>query len=269
MKLSLGISPCPNDTFIFDALINGNINTGGLSFDVRLADVQTLNEWALANKLDITKLSYGVWPLLQTSYHLLQSGGALGTCVGPLLITRPERFTEWKKGNLQNPVVALPGKNTTAHFLFNYAYQGVIGKKFMPFHLIETAIINGDADAGVIIHENRFTYADRGLVLIEDLGQYWETKTALPIPLGGIVAKKSLDKAIIHQVDQCIAASLQYAWQNHYPELSDFVKQHAQEMHPGVMKQHIDLYVNDYSMRLGSTGMQAVDMLLQQANLLH
>lgn len=269
MKLSLGISPCPNDTFIFDALIHGHIDTGGLSFNVYLEDVQTLNEWALANKLDITKLSYGVWPLIQSTYHLLQSGGALGRGVGPLFITLPERLNAWKQGNLQNPIVALPGKNTTAHFLFNYAYTGDVHKKFMPFHKIETAVVNGDADAGVIIHENRFTYADRGLVLIEDLGHYWETKTALPIPLGGIVAKKSLDQAVIQKVDQCVAASLQYAWQNHYPDLSDFVKKHAQEMQPEVMKQHIDLYVNDYSMQLGSNGMQAVEMLIQQARLLH
>lgn len=265
MKLSLGISPCPNDTFIFDALINGAIDTGGLSFQVEMDDVQTLNEWALAGKLDLTKISYGVLPLLKSSYQLLQSGGALGNGVGPLLITRPDILERWHLQKPGKPLVALPGKNTTAHFLFNYSFQGAAEKIFIPFHSIESAVLNGDADAGVIIHENRFTYADKGLVLIQDLGHFWESRTGLPIPLGGIVAKKDLDMAVIQQIDQCIVASLQYAWKNHYPALSSFVKQHAQEMSPAVMKQHIDLYVNDYSMELGAVGMQAVQMLLQQA----
>lgn len=264
MKLSLGISPCPNDTFIFDALINGAVDTGGLSFQVEMEDVQTLNEWALEGKLDITKISYGVWPLLQSSYRLLRSGGALGKGVGPLLITRPEILSDWNQKKFNAPVIALPGKNTTAHFLFNYAYKDAVKKKFLPFNIIESAVLNGEADAGVIIHENRFTYAERGLVLMQDLGSYWELKTTLPIPLGGIVAKQTLNPEITEHLDMLIRASLQYAWQNHYPGLSDFVKHHAQEMSPDIMKQHIDLYVNDYSLQLGTAGMEAVQMLLQQ-----
>lgn len=263
MKLSIGISPCPNDTFIFDALLHGSIKVDNITFEPYLEDVQTLNEWALAGKLDITKISYGVWPLLQSNYHLLQSGGALGKGVGPLLITRPTLFqNNWD--SIVAPSIALPGKNTTAHFLFNFAHKRNVEKVFMPFHTIENAVLNGQVDAGVIIHENRFTYKDKGLVLIKDLGQYWESATGLPIPLGGIVTKQSLQPALIQIIDTAIANSIRHAWQYHYPQLSNFVQQHAQEMNAAIMKQHIDLYVNDYSIQLGETGNKAIAMLLEQ-----
>ncbi len=263
MKLSIGISPCPNDTFIFDALLHNKISIDNISFEPYLEDVQTLNEWALAGKLDISKISYGVWPLLESNYQLLQSGGALGKGVGPLLIARPSIFQN-NLDSMARPTIALPGKNTTAHFLFNFAHKRNVEKVFMPFHSIESAVLDGRVDAGVIIHENRFTYKDRGLVLIKDLGQYWESATGLPIPLGGIVAKQSLHKDLIQTIDIAIANSIKHAWQYHYPELSNFVQQYAQEMDAAVMKQHIDLYVNDFSIQLGEAGNKAVAMLLEQ-----
>ncbi len=268
MKLSIGISPCPNDTFIFDALLHGDISIDNITFEPHLEDVQTLNEWALAGKLDITKISYGVWPMLQSYYQLLQSGGALGKGVGPLLITTPDCLqTNW--AHISRPSIALPGKNTTAHFLFNFAHQRNVEKVFMPFNAIENAVLSGSVDAGVIIHENRFTYREKGLVLIKDLGQYWESATGLPIPLGGIVAKQTLPSDLVQSIDKAIAKSIKHAWQYHYPQLSNYVQQHAQEMNAAVMKQHIDLYVNDFSIQLGEVGNKAVSMLMEQTRQMH
>ncbi len=191
MKLTLGYSPCPNDTFIFDALVNKKIDTGNLEFDVVLEDVQTLNEWALQQKLDITKISYGVLPLILNEYVLLESGGALGKGVGPLLISKSQINTI----DLSNKSVAIPGENTTAHMLFSLAFPSAKNKVFKLFNQIEDAVLNGEVDAGVIIHENRFTYQQRGLHKLIDLGDYWESTMQLPIPLGGIVAKRNSDAA--------------------------------------------------------------------------
>ena len=167
MELTLGFSPCPNDTFIFDALVNNKIDTEGLAFDVVLEDVQTLNQWALEGKLDFSKISYGVLPLVAENYILLNSGGALGKGVGPLLITNSNsEITNWKDAS-----IAVPGKNTTAHLLFSLAYPNAVNKQFMVFHEIEDAVLSGKVDAGVIIHENRFTYQDKGLKKIMDLGE--------------------------------------------------------------------------------------------------
>jgi len=247
MKLTLGFSPCPNDTFIFDALVNKKIDTEGLDFDVVLEDVQTLNEWAIRGKLDITKLSYGVLPLVLDHYRVIGAGGALGKGVGPLLIAK----APWAEGSsAAQKKVAIPGENTTAHLLFSLAYPGWANKKFMVFNGIEDAVINGQVDGGVIIHENRFTYQKKGLVKLAELGEYWEEKTQSPIPLGGIVLKKGLDPAFSKKINGLIRKSLEYAFQ-HYPELPEFVRSHAQEMDEGVMRQHIDLYVNDYSLTLG------------------
>ena len=258
MKLSLGFSPCPNDTFIFDALVNKKIDTGNLEFDVILEDVQTLNEFALQQKPDITKISYGVWPLLQDDYVLLESGGALGKGVGPLLIAKsPLNINE-----LNDKLIAIPGKNTTAHMLFSLAFPKSKNKIFKVFNQIEDAVLNEEVDAGVIIHENRFTYQQRGLHKLMDLGDYWETQTQLPIPLGGIIARKKLDTSVIKQVDALIKQSVEYAFKHHYENLSDYVRSHAQEMSEHVMRQHIDLYVNDYSIELGTGGKKAVEKLL-------
>jgi 1,4-dihydroxy-6-naphthoate synthase len=257
MKLTLGISPCPNDTFIFDALVNGAIDTGALRFEAVLEDVETLNEWALEGRLDVTKLSYGVLPLVTRDYVLLDSGGALGRGVGPLLVTRAER------GGFDPAAdrVALPGVHTTAHLLFSLAYPGALRKEFRVFSEIEEAVRSGAVDAGVLIHEGRFTYAAKGLVKQLDLGEHWEARTASPIPLGGIVARRSLGAPVAREVQRLVRASVEHALRG-YPRLGEFVRRHAQEMDERVMRQHVDLYVNDFSVSLGDAGRRAVRTLL-------
>ncbi len=258
MLLTLGFSPCPNDTFIFDALVNHKIDTEGFEFEVLLEDVQTLNEWARAGKLDISKISYGVLPLVLTDYIVLNSGGALGKGVGPLLITKEEvRSTN----DINSMQIAVPGVNTTAHMLFSLAYPEAKNKTFMVFHEIEEAVLSGKVDAGVIIHENRFTYQQKGLHKVVDLGAYWEETIKVPIPLGGIVMKRSFDNSLQKKIDQLIRKSLDYAFAN-YPIITDYVRQHSQEMDESVMRQHIDLYVNNYSLGLGEDGKKAVQKLL-------
>ncbi|HJV19032.1 MAG TPA: 1,4-dihydroxy-6-naphthoate synthase [Sediminibacterium sp.] len=267
MKLSLAFSPCPNDTFIFDALVHHKIDTEGFEFDVQLEDVQTLNEWAIDGKMDISKISYGVLPLVMNHYTLLNSGGALGMGVGPLLITRANSGVaiEQKGGAYTLPAgatIAIPGKNTTAHLLFSLAFPEAQNKVFSIFNQIEDAVLSGKVDAGVIIHENRFTYQDKGLVKLTDLGAYWEETLQVPIPLGGIIIKKTIDPAIAATINRLIRQSIQYAF-DHYPQVADYVKQHAQEMSEEVMRKHIDLYVNRYSLDLGPDGHQAVAELLR------
>lgn len=257
MRLTLGFSPCPNDTFIFDALVNKKIDTEGLEVEPVLEDVQTLNEWALQGKLDITKISYGVLPLIVEPYIVLNAGGALGKGVGPLFITRNEESVK----PVEEMTIAIPGENTTAHMLFSLAYPQARKKKFLLFSEIENAVLNKTVDAGVIIHENRFTYQDKGLVKIADLGEYWETTTNNPIPLGGIVMKRKLDPVLQRKADRLIRKSLEYAFAN-YPAVTDYVKQHSQEMSEEVMRKHIDLYVNDYSLGLGPDGRSAVKKFL-------
>lgn len=258
MTLTLGFSPCPNDTFIFDALVNKKIDTEGLSFEPVLEDVQTLNEWALQGKLDVTKISYGVLPLLLKNYIVLNAGGALGKGVGPLLITKQAGAND---KDVNEMTIAVPGEHTTAHMLFSLAYPNATKKKFMVFSAIEDAVLKGDVDAGVIIHENRFTYQQKGLHKLVDLGEYWEKQTGNPIPLGGIVMKKTFDSALQQKVDGLIKRSLEYAFEN-YPLVTDYVKQHSQEMSESVMRQHIDLYVNNYSLQLGADGKAAVNTFL-------
>ena len=258
MTLTLGFSPCPNDTYIFDALVNNKIDTEGLSFQPVLEDVQTLNEWALQGKLDVTKISYGVLPLLVKNYIVLNAGGALGKGVGPLLITK-QAGAESKDVN--EMTIAVPGEHTTAHMLFSLAYPKATKKKFMVFSAIEDAVLNGDVDAGVIIHENRFTYRQKGLHKLVDLGEYWEQQTGNPIPLGGIVMKKSFGSELQQKVDSLIKRSLEKAIRS-YPVITDYVKQHSQEMDILVMRQHIDLYVNNYSLQLGADGKAAVNTFL-------
>jgi 1,4-dihydroxy-6-naphthoate synthase len=256
MHLSLGFSPCPNDTYIFDAWVNKKMHGGDIEVDIFLEDVQTLNEWAIQGKLDITKISYGVYPLIKEHYELLDSGSAMGKGVGPLFITTKEKSQTIDLSDISNLRVAIPGENTTAHFLFNKACPNSAKKEFMIFHEIEKAILHGEVDAGVIIHENRFTYQDKGLVCLMDLGKYWEEKTGLPIPLGGIV----IHKRILEQkekINQLIFDSLTYARQQD-PLLPEFVKAHAQEMSETVMRQHIDLYVNDYTLSMGEEGSRAI-----------
>jgi 1,4-dihydroxy-6-naphthoate synthase len=257
LKLSLGFSPCPNDTFIFDALVNKKIDTMGMDFEVLLEDVETLNQWALHGRLDITKLSFP--PFFQSSneYVLLNSGSALGKGVGPLLISKSEAADQNSK--IDDLTIALPGAHTTANLLFSFAYPNALNKKFMVFSSIEEAVLSGKTDLGVIIHENRFTYQQKGLYKVRDLGEYWEQKMNAPIPLGAIAIKRSVG-TVAEKIDLLIRQSLEHAFSN-YPSITDYVKQHSQEMSENVMRQHIDLYVNNYSLDLGADGRQAIATL--------
>lgn len=260
ITLSLGFSPCPNDTFIFDALVNGKIDTGNLRFEPVLEDVETLNLWAAEGKLQITKLSYNAFLHHVQQYALLHSGSALGKGVGPLLIQN----AKCKVQNLADASVAIPGKNTTANLLLTLAHPEAINKTEVLFSEIEEAVLQGDFDAGLVIHESRFTYAQRGLSLIRDMGDWWEETAKAAIPLGGIVARRDLDPSLIAEVDRLIRESVTYAWQQ-YPNLPPFVTENAQEMDESVMRQHINLYVNEYTEDLGLEGERAVYVLFQKA----
>lgn len=256
MILTIGFSPCPNDTFIFDALIHQKIDTEGLRFDPVLEDVQTLNQWAIEGKLAITKLSFGVLPLVMKHYQLLNSGSALGKGVGPLLISDGRQVST----DLTDETIAIPGENTTAHLLFTMKYPHAKKKIFLRYDAIEDFVLQGKG-LGVIIHENRFTYADKGLHKVVDLGDYWEQQTNVPIPLGGIVIKTTLPPDVKEKVDRLIRKSVEYSFSK-YPELDNYVKDHAQEMSEDVMRKHIDLYVNNYSTDLGEEGRTAVLKLM-------
>lgn len=258
MKLTLGISPCPNDTFIFDALVNGPVDTGDLRLEVVLEDVQTLNEWARRGRLDVSKVSYGVLPAIAGEYALLESGGALGRGVGPLLVARPG-FGAFRPEAMN---VAIPGRDTTAHLLFSLAYPAAAHKRFAVFSEIEDAVLRGEVDAGVIIHEGRFTYAAKGLARVRDLGEFWEQTTGAPIPLGGIVARRTLPVAVRRELDRLIRASVEHALARR-PAVSAWVREHAQEMDEAVMRRHIELYVNEFSVGLGDAGRRAVRTLFE------
>ena len=263
MKLTLGFSPCPNDTFIFDALVNKKIDTGGLEVKVVMEDVETLNKWALEGKLDITKLSFPAYFQSMDTYTLLNAGSALGKGVGPLLVARKGyQAKNGKADAINDQSIALPGINTTAHLLFSYAWPKAQHKEFMIFSAIEDALVYGKTELGVIIHENRFTYQQKGLEKVMDLGEYWEEKKKVPIPLGGIAIKRSIDPQLARQVDQLIRKSLEYSFDN-YPLITDYVKEHSQAMEEKVMRQHIDLYVNDYSLDLGKDGKDAIKTLYE------
>ena len=261
-KLSLGFSPCPNDCFIFDAIVNQRIDLEGIEFDVRMEDVETLNRWAVEGNLGCTKLSFHAFAHLTTVYQLLNAGSALGFNCGPLLISKRDISFEEMRSNQLN--IAIPGKLTTANFLLSIALPQATNKKEMLFSEIENAVINEDVDAGLIIHENRFTYQQKGLKKIIDLGEYWESLIHAPIPLGGIVTKRDFSDELKQKIDRIIKKSVQYAFA-HPEEAMPFIKQHAQEMDPKVMQQHIQLYVNDYSVDLGNTGRDAVILMMQKA----
>ncbi|NIG53217.1 1,4-dihydroxy-6-naphthoate synthase [Chitinophaga sp. Cy-1792] len=260
MHLTLGFSPCPNDTFIFDAMVNNKIDTKGFTFDTNLEDVETLNNWAIQGKLDVTKLSFAVYLKVKDQYELLNSGSALGRGCGPLLIAREDIPLD----EIKNKTIAIPGENTTANLLFSVAFPEAKNKKIMVFSEIENAVLNGDVDAGVIIHENRFTYQLKGLKKLMDMGEYWERTTGNPIPLGGIFIKKDIPAEKRAELDKLIHSSLQYSFSK-YPELSSYVTSHAQEMDESVMRQHIDLYVNKFSLDLGQEGHAAVNALMTAA----
>lgn len=265
MKISLGFSPCPNDTFIFDALVHAKIDTEGLEFIPFIEDVETLNQKAFNHELDVTKLSYAAFPFLVNEYILLDAGSALGFGVGPLLISKKEiPDLESKISDLK---IGTPGKLTTANFLLNLAFPEAKNKVELIFSEIENELLEERIDLGLIIHENRFTYQQKGLKKIMDLGEYWERETGLPIPLGGIVASRKLNNEILQKINRVLKRSVVFAFENPKSS-SDFVKKYAQDMNEEVRKNHIKLYVNEYSLNLGEEGRKAVEMLFaRSANL--
>lgn len=262
MTLTLGFSPCPNDCFIFDAIVHRRIDLEGLTFDVRLDDVEALNLDAFAGKADVTKLSYHAFAHCADRYVLLDAGSALGRHCGPLLISRrPISTAEVASGALR---IAIPGEYTTANFLLGLAFPEARKKTAMLFSDIEPALLRGDYDAGLIIHENRFTYEAKDLRKIIDLGEFWERETGMPIPLGGIVANRSLPLDVQRTVNRVVRRSVEYAFAHRDASLP-FVREHAQEMSEDVMYKHIDLYVNEYSVDLGTEGRRAVTCLFERA----
>lgn len=260
MNFTLGFSPCPNDCFIFDALVHKKIDTQGIDFTLVMEDVEALNNRAFKQELDITKLSYHAFLYLTEKYTLLNSGSALGFNCGPLLVQSSKNKVE----NIDSAKIAIPGKYTTANFLLSLAYPNAKNKQEILFSDIEEAVLSQKVDAGLLIHEGRFTYEEKGLRKIIDLGEFWDGLIHAPIPLGGIVIKRSIDHPIQKTIDGLIRKSVEYAFEN--PESSmPFVKQHAQEMSEEVMKKHIALYVNEFSIDLGITGKSAIQLLLDKA----
>jgi 1,4-dihydroxy-6-naphthoate synthase len=258
--LSLGFSPCPNDTFMFYPLVHGLVDTGGLACRERLEDVETLNQLALTGELDISKVSYHALGHIREQYALLRSGSALGRGCGPLLIAN-EKIDP---AGLRGKTIAVPGRLTTAKLLLQLFDPALNNFIVMPFNEIMDAVLSGNVDAGLIIHESRFTYEGFGLHKLLDLGEWWEGETGLPIPLGGIVAKRSLGAATISAVERALKAGVAYA-RAHPDEAARYIGEHAQEMSREVCAAHIALYVNDFSADLGDEGVRAITCLLQRA----
>jgi len=258
MKLSLGFSSCPNDTFMFDAMVNRHIQHP-FEWDITMADIKALNAMAMEAKLDVTKLSFNAFSKVMDDYELLNAGSALGWGVGPLLISK-------STPDLVDPdhaKVAIPGLHTTANFLLEYAYPNATNKEVMLFSEVEDAVLNGKVDCGVIIHENRFTYQAKGLHQVMDLGTHWESKTSHPIPLGGIAIKRSLPIQVKHEIQDLMRQSVQFAMDQ--PQKSEaYIAKHAQEMDAEVTKKHIELYVNEYSIDLAEQGKAAIRYFLKQ-----
>lgn len=258
--LTIGYSPCPNDTFIFYALVHGKVKVPGITFCEQLEDVETLNRMALEGRLDFTKISYHALGHVREQYALLRSGGALGRGCGPLVVARPGT----KLADLKNGFIAVPGKLTTAYLLLRLFDPAIENVTIMTFDRIMDAVSTGEALAGLIIHESRFTYPLYKLEKLLDLGEWWERYSGLPIPLGGILGKRSLGRDKLMAVEEGIRNSLQYA-RTHTEEVMDYCRQHSQEMDEAVMKSHIDLYVNDFSIDLGVEGLKAVRRLFDEA----
>jgi 1,4-dihydroxy-6-naphthoate synthase len=257
--LSLGYSPCPNDTYIFYALIHNRIALKGVELQSPLLeDVETLNLWALNKKLDITKLSFHALGHVLDEYCVLSAGSALGRGCGPLLVAKPG----FDPANLKNAKIAIPGRLTTANLLFRMYTPAATNLLELRFDTIMEAVKNADVDAGVIIHESRFTYAEQGLACLQDLGQWWEETSGYPIPLGCIAARRSLGKKRIELIDQAIHDSI--VWADEHPnECLPYIQQYAQEMDKEVTQSHIGLYVNDYSKDLGNEGLAAIESFLR------
>lgn len=258
MKLTLGFSPCPNDTFIFDALVNCKIKHN-FEFDIVIADVEELNSLALANKIDITKLSYHAYAHVSHNYLICESGSALGRGNGPLFVSRLKIYPD----EVPYLKIAIPGKYTTAAFLLKYAFPTIKEPDVYLFSDIEETVLSNEVDAGVLIHEGRFTYERKGLKLIRDLGAHWEQFSKQPIPLGCIALNRNLPHDVQHEFSRVLKESILFAMQN--PASShNFVKQHAQEQEEEITAKHIDLFVNDYTLQLGEQGREAVRFFINE-----
>jgi 1,4-dihydroxy-6-naphthoate synthase len=258
--LTIGYSPCPNDTFIFYALMHGEISLRHARFSTpRLEDVETLNKWAFSGRLDVTKLSFHALGHVRDKYTMLKAGAALGRGCGPLLVTKADHErsdpSAWK--------IAVPGRYTTAALLLRLFLPEHSEMVIMRFDAIMDAVRAGEVDGGVIIHESRFTFQDYGLVCVRDLGEWWEQDTGLPVPLGCIAARKSLGTQVIEETEQAVAASIRWAYR-HQDQCASYIKQHAQELDDQVVADHIKLYVNNFSMDLGDEGGAAVKELLRR-----
>ena len=261
MRLTLSFSPCPNDCYMFEAIVNQRIDSEGLEFSIRLADVETLNRSAIAGEADVTKLSYHAFAYCLDIYALLNAGSAMGRNCGPILISR--RSISQQKVCEGRISIAIPGKYTTANLLLSLAFPAATNKTEMLFSDIEQALLNNEYDAGLIIHENRFTYEAKGLSKIVDLGESWERATNAPLPLGGIVIKRTLPDELKHKVNRVLRRSVEYALANRTAS-RDFVLANARELSDEVINRHIDLYVNEYSRDLGMEGRRAVEMLFEK-----
>jgi 1,4-dihydroxy-6-naphthoate synthase len=258
MKIRLGFSPCPNDTFIFDAMVHGKVDTEGLEFDYFLSDVEELNRKAFDSEVDVTKISCHAYPYIADNYRILDAGGALVYGSGPLLIAK----RSIDKSEFRNSRIAIPGKYTTANLLFSIAWPEAKNKKEYLFSEIEGILLSDKADAGLIIHETRFTYRKKGLIKLADMGEFWSDLTGLPIPLGSIAIKRSIPYDMASKVNRVIQKSIEYS-QNDSASSYDFVRSHAKEMESSVMNRHIKMFVNNFSLDLGLTGRQALKELFR------
>ncbi|MDA3781558.1 MAG: 1,4-dihydroxy-6-naphthoate synthase [Bacteroidales bacterium] len=259
-KIKIGFSTCPNDTFMFDALVNKKIDTKGLVFDITLADIEELNNLALQGKLDIIKTSFHNYAYISDKYVLLDSGSALGKNNGPILISKYKIYPD----EINDLHIAIPGKNTTANLLLSIAYPDVKKKTEYLFSDIEDVVNSKEVDAGLIIHENRFTYKEKGLKKIIDFGEYWEENIQYPIPLGGIVIKRAFNRELQLTINQLLRESIEFAF-SHKASSEKFIKKYAQEISDEVIQKHIDLYVNSYSINLGTKGRDAIKILYDKA----
>lgn len=258
-KLIIAFSSCPNDTFMFDALINDRLANRDLEFDSHIADIEELNHLAGQGIPDISKISYAAFPEISDEYRFLTAGSALGYKNGPLVVSRQKIYPD----ELQDVKIAVPGFKTTANFLLTILFPGVNDKKEYLFSDIEEAVLSNEVDAGLIIHESRFTYEKKGLKKVADLGERWEIKYNSPVPLGGIVIRRSLSPGIKKKVENMVRQSVEFAFR--YPEASrEFVKSHALELSDKVIQQHIDLYVNEFSVDIGKKGQEAVQLLFNK-----
>ncbi|MCF8379947.1 MAG: 1,4-dihydroxy-6-naphthoate synthase [Bacteroidales bacterium] len=258
-KFNIAFSTCPNDTFMFDALVNKRLKGIDFSLDVHLADIEELNKMAVEGSPDITKISYAAYPAISEKYQLMSSGSALGYKNGPLIISKRKIYPD----ELSDIKMAIPGKMTTANFLLSILFPEVKNKSEYLFSDIEEAVLSNEVDAGLVIHETRFVYKEKGLKLVSDLGELWEKKFDLPIPLGGIVVRRDLPREVKINIQKKISESIQYAFGDRHASMQ-YIKQHAQDLKDEVVNKHIDLYVNDFSIDLGKKGREAVEKLFSK-----